>query len=166
MLDPLSITAAVATANTAFNGIKRAFQVGKDIQSMTNDLSNWMSAASDIENAHKQAKNPTFIQKLTKRGSIEQEALQAFTAKKTLEEQRYQLQQFIKFTHGTQAWNELLKMEGEIRKRRQKDIYDRQVLRQKIIMYIVLTLVLAVGVVVLFAITYGLVQLDRGNINL
>ena len=32
MLDPLSITAAIATANTAFNGIKRAFQVGKDIQ--------------------------------------------------------------------------------------------------------------------------------------
>ena len=79
MLDPLTISAAVATANTAFNGIKRAFQVGKDIQSMTNDLSNWMSAASDIENAHKQAKNPTFIQKLTKRGSIEQEALQAST---------------------------------------------------------------------------------------
>ena len=35
MLDPLSITAAIATANTAFNGLKRAFQVGKDIQSMT-----------------------------------------------------------------------------------------------------------------------------------
>ena len=57
-------------------------------------------------------------------------------------------------------------MEGEIRKRRQKEIYDRQVLRQKIIMYVVLTLVLAVGIAVLFAITYGLVQLDRGNIEL
>ena len=54
------------------------------------------------------------------------------TAKKQLEEQRYELQQFIKFRHGVQAWNELLRMEGDIRKRRQKEIYDKQVLRQKI----------------------------------
>jgi len=90
--------------------------------------------------------------------------LQAFTAKKTLEEQRYELQQFIKFTHGTHAWTELLKMEGEIRKRRQKEIYDRQILRQKIIMIVALTVVLGVGIFILGLFVYGLVQLDRGNI--
>ena len=165
MLDPLTISAAVATANTAFNGLKRAFQVGKDIQSMGNDLSKWMSAASDIENAQKRAKNPSFITKLTRKDSIEQEAVEALTAKKKLEEQRYELQQFIKFTHGTHAWNELLKMEGDIRKRRQKEIYDRQMLRQKIITIVVLIIVLAVGIIILGLFAYGLVQLDRGNIG-
>ena len=165
MLDPLSITAAIATANTAFNGIKRAFQVGKDIQGMSNDLSKWMSAASDIENAQKRAKNPSLLTKLTRRGSIEQEAVEALTAKKKLEEQRYELQQFIKFTHGTHAWNELLKMEGDIRKRRQKEIYDKQILRQKIITVIVLILCVIVGMGILLAFVYGLVQLDRGNIG-
>ena len=165
MLDPLSITAAIATANTAFNGIKRAFQVGKDIQGMSNDLSKWMSAASDIEHAQKRAKNPSFLTKLTRRGSIEQEAVEALTAKKKLEEQRYELQQFIKFTHGTHAWNELLKMEGDIRKRRQKEIYDKQVLRQKIITVIVLILCVIIGMGILLAFIYGLVQLDRGNIG-
>ena len=163
MLDPLTISAAVATANTAFNGLKRAFQVGKDIQSMGQDLSKWMSAASDIENAQKRAKNPSFITKLTRRGSIEQEAVEALTAKKQLEAQRYELQQFIKFRHGVQAWNELLKMEGDIRKRRQKEIYDKQVLRQKIITVIVLILCVIVGMGILLAFVYGLVQLDRGK---
>ena len=165
MLDPLSITAAIATANTAFNGIKRAFQVGKDIQGMSNDLSKWMSAASDIENAQKRAKNPSFITKLTRKDSIEQEAVEALTAKKQLEAQRYELQQFIKFKHGTQAWNELLKMEGDIRKRRQKEIYDKQILRQKIITVIVVLLVLVIGLGILLGFVYGLVQLDRGNIG-
>ena len=165
MLDPLTISAAVATANTAFNGLKRAFQVGKDIQSMGNDLSKWMSAASDIENAQKRAKNPSFITKLTRRGSIEQEAVEALTAKKQLEAQRYELQQFIKFRHGVNAWNELLKMEGDIRKRRQKEIYDKQVLRQKIIPVIVLILCVILGGALLLAFVYGLVQLDRGNIG-
>ena len=165
MLDPLTISAAIATANTAFNGIKRAFQVGKDIQSMTADLSKWMSAASDIENAQKRAKNPSLLTKLTRRGSIEQEAVEALTAKKQLEAQRYELQQFIKFTHGTHAWNELLKMEGDIRKRRQKEIYDRQMLKQKIITIVVLIIVLVVGITILGLFVYGLVQLDRGNIG-
>ena len=165
MLDPLTISAAVATANTAFNGLKRAFQVGKDIQSMGNDLSKWMSAASDIENAQKRAKNPSFITKLTRRGSIEQEAVEALTAKKQLEEQRYELQQFIKFRHGVNAWNELLKMEGDIRKRRQKEIYDRQIFKQKVITIVVLFIVLSVGITILGLFVYGLVQLDRGNIG-
>ncbi len=163
MFDPISISATIAAANTAFNGIKRAFQIGKDIQSMTGDLSKWMTAASDIENAAKQAKNPTLLQKLVKRGSIEQEALEAFSAKKQLEEQRYELQQFIKFTHGTHAWTELLKMEGEIRKRRQKEVYDRKILRDKIIMWVAVTTVVGIGLVILVGFIYSLQQYDRGN---
>jgi len=163
MFDPISITATIAAANTAFNGIKRAFQIGKDIQSMTGDLSKWMTAASDIENAAKQAKNPTLLQKLVKRGSIEQEALEAFSAKKQLEEQRYELQQFIKFTHGTHAWTELLKMEGEIRKRRQKEVYDRKILRDKIIMWVAVTTVVGIGLVILVGFIYSLQQYDKGN---
>ena len=163
MFDPISISATIAAANTAFNGIKRAFQIGKDIQSMTGDLSKWMTAASDIENAAKQAKNPTLLQKLVKRGSIEQEALEAFSAKKQLEEQRYELQQFIKFTHGTHAWTELLKMEGEIRKRRQKEVYDRKILRDKIIMWVAVTTVVGIGLVILVGFIYSLQQYDKGN---
>ena len=162
MLDPLTISAAVATANTAFNGLKRAFQVGKDIQSMGNDLSKWMSAASDIENAQKRAKNPSFITKLTRRGSIEQEAVEALTAKKQLEAQRYELQQFIKFTHGTAAWDELLRMEGQIRKRRQQEIYDKKIFREKVIGIVALTIVLAVGLGLLGLFVYSLMGLDRG----
>ena len=163
MFDPISISATIAAANTAFNVIKRAFQIGKDIQSMTGDLSKWMTAASDIENAAKQAKNPTLLQKIVKRGSIEQEALEAFSAKKQLEEQRYELQQFIKFTHGTHAWTELLKMEGEIRKRRQKEVYDRKILRDKIIMSVAVTTVVGIGLVILVGFIYSLQQYDRGN---
>ena len=53
------------------------------------------------------------FRKVFGRGTVEQEAIEAFAAKK-LEEQRYELQQFIKFTHGTAAWDELLRMEGQI----------------------------------------------------
>ena len=162
MFDPITITAAVSTASTAFAGIKRAFQAGRDLESMSQDLSRWMGAVSDVDAAHKSAKNPTMFRKVFGGGSIESEAIEAFAAKKKLEEQRYELKQFLMFTHGSKSWDELLQMEGQIRKRRQKEIYDRKLLQEKIIGYILLTVVLVVGTGVLGGFIYGLMGVDRG----
>lgn len=161
-MDPVTISAAIGVASTAFNGIKKAFAAGKDLESMSQDLSRWMGAVSDVDAAHKSAKNPTMLRKVLGSGSIEQEAIEAFTAKKRLEEQRYELQQFIKFSHGTAAWDDLLAMEGQIRKRRQKEIYDKKIFREKVIGYVAIAVVLVVGIsaLVLFAAT--LVGVDRG----
>ena len=162
MFDPITISAAVTTASTAFNGIKRAFAAGKDLESMSQDLSRWMGAVSDVDAAHNSAKNPTMVRKLFGGGSIEQEAIEAFTAKKRLEEHRYELHQVLMFTHGSKAWEELLQMEGQIRKRRQKEIYDRKIFREKVIGWIALTVTLAVGTVILGLFVYSLMGFDRG----
>ena len=80
MFDPITIGACLTTASTAFAGLKRAFQAGRDIESMSKDLSRWMGAVSDIEQKEKQARNPPIFRKVF--GSVEQEALEAFAAKK------------------------------------------------------------------------------------
>tara|TARA_B100000900_G_scaffold397723_1_gene398381 strand:- start:472 stop:975 length:504 start_codon:yes stop_codon:yes gene_type:complete len=162
LFDPVTISAAVATASTAFNGIKRAFAAGKDLESMSQDLSRWMGAVSDVDAAHKSAKNPTMFRKVLSGGTIEQEAIEAFTAKKKLEEQRYELKQFLMFTHGSKAWDELLAMEGQIRKRRQKEIYDRKIFREKVIGIVAFVVVLSIGLVLLGLFVYSLVGVDRG----
>ena len=162
MFDPVTISAAVATASTAFNGIKRAFAAGKDLEAMSQDLSRWMGAVSDVDAAHKSAKNPTMFRKVFSGGTIEQEAIEAFTAKKKLEEQRYELKQFLMFTHGSKAWDELLAMEGQIRKRRQKEIYDRKIFREKVISWVVISIVVSVGCAILVGFIYTLMGFDRG----
>lgn len=162
MFDPVTISAAVATASTAFNGLKRAFAAGKELESMSQDLSRWMGAVSDVDAAHKSANNPTMFRKVFNGGSIEQEAIEAFTAKKRLEEQRYELQQFIKFKHGTASWDELLRMEGQIRKRRQKEVYDKKIFREKVIGWVALTITLVVGTCILGIFIYSLMGIDRG----
>ena len=131
MFDPITIGACLTTASTAFAGLKKAFQAGRDIESMTGDLSRWMSAVSDIEQKEKAAKNPPIFRKVFR--SVEQEALEAFAAKKKLEEQRYELKTFIQFTHGHKAWDQLLAMEGKIRKARQEQLYRRQEFKDRCI---------------------------------
>ena len=129
----MTIAGAIGVATKAFNTIKQGFAVGQDLQQMAGTLGKWMSAVSDVDNAEKQAKNPPLFKKLLYASSIEQEALEAYAAKKKLEEQRYELKQFLNLTYGPKAWNDLLAMEGQIRKDRQKAIYERQKLKETII---------------------------------
>ena len=131
-MDPATISLAVGVASKAFDAIKKGFAVGRDIEQMSGDIGRWMGAVSDVDNAEKQAKNPPLFGKLFKAGSIEEAALSAYAAKKKLEEQRYELKMFLNMTYGPQAYNDLLAMEGQIRKERQQTIYKQQQMRRQI----------------------------------
>ena len=131
-MDPVTISLAVGVASKAFAAIKQGFAVGRDIEQMSGDIGRWMGAVSDVDNAEKQAKNPPLFGKLFKAGSIEEAAMAAYAAKKKLEEQRYELKMFLNLTHGPQAYDELLHMEGQIRKQRQQTIYKQQQLRRQL----------------------------------
>ena len=148
-MDPLTITAAVGIASKAFETIKAGFQLGKDVESMAGDLGRWMGAVSDVDNAEKQAKNTPLFKKLMYASSIEQTALEAFAAKKKLVQQRQELKTFLNYTFGPTAYAELLQMEGQIRKDRQKAIYERQQLKEQIINVI--------GIVILCATILGFI---------
>ena len=146
MVDPIT---AVATATAAFNTIKSAFAAGRDIEGMAGDLSRWMGAVSDIKKAEEYSKKPPLFKKLFASGSIEEEAMQAFMAKKKAEDMREELKNLISFTRGPSAWEELLKTEADIRKKRQQAIYDQQERQRKLfeIIMVILASVAMIGIV-------------------
>ena len=153
VIDPISITAAVSGATAAFNTIKSMIAAGRDMESCIGDVSRWMRMASDVDQAAKQAKNPPLFKKLLSAGSVEEEALQAYAAKKKLEAQRQELKNFLNMSYGPQAWADLIQLEGKIRKQRQEAIYKQQEKRRQIIEVLaVLTATLLTGAALLFII--------------
>lgn len=129
-MDPLS---ALAVASTAFNVIKKGFQAGRDVESMYGDIGKWMGAVSDVSHAEKMAKNPPLFKKLFKGSSVEQEAMDAFAAKKKAQAMEDELRSWINMVHGPNAWSELLKMQAKIRKERQEQLYAQQEFRQNVL---------------------------------
>ena len=123
MIDPIT---AVATATAAFNTIKKGFAIGREMEGMAGDLSRWMGAVSDIKKAEELNKKPPLFKKLFAAGSVEEEALNIFMAKKKAEDMREELRNLISFTRGPSAWTELLKTEADIRKKRQAAIYAQE----------------------------------------
>ncbi len=106
---------------------------GRDIESMASDLSRWMGALSDLDMLEKEAKNPPIFKKLFNGKSVEQEAIEAFAAKEKAQQQRYELQQWISMTLGRKKWDDLVRMEGQIRKQRQETLYKQRKRRQKFV---------------------------------
>ena len=156
----IEVAAALSAATTAFNAIKKGFEVGRDIESMSGDLSRWMGAASDINKADEYAKKPPLFKKLFASGSVEEEAMQIFMAKKKAEDMREQLKQIIIMSRGLSAWDELIKTEGDIRKRRQQMIYAQQERRRQIleigaISFLILTIIVFFGVVTYLYVNRG-----------
>lgn len=158
MIDPVT---AVATATAAFNAIKNGFQFGRDVESMGADLGRWMGAVSDIKKAEEYSKKPPLFKKIFNAGSVEEEAMAAFMAKKKAEDMRAELKQIISFTRGPSAWEELLRTEANIRKKRQEAIYAQEEYRRKVVEIIAIIIAIAAMVGIISFIVY-LVGIDKG----
>ena len=151
MVDPVT---AIAAATSAFSLIKKGFDAGRDIESMYSDMGRWMGAVSDIRHADQMNKNPSVFKKLFNGSSIEQEAMDIFAAKKKAEEMEQELRTYVNLVYGPNSWADIIKLQGQIRRDRQKQIYAQQELRRSILNAIGIVLGAVVGVVAFSGIVY------------
>ena len=141
-MDPVTI---IGGATVAFNDLKKGFQVGKDLQDMSGQLAQWAGAMSDLSYAEQKNKNPPWWKALNGQ-SVEAEALEIFTAKKKAEAMRKELKDWISFSMGPSAWDELVATEGRIRKQKKEQEYRKAEIQEAIITWTVTGLLLASGI--------------------
>jgi len=143
MIDPIT---AVGVATSAFNAIKQGIAVGRDLQDMSGQLSQWGKAFSDFNYAEEKSKNPPWY---SFKGSDEETALQIFAQKKKMETMRKDIKAFISWNYGPSAWEEVLAIEAKMRKQRKDELYRKEELKRQIIEWIVGILAAAIGIAVM-----------------
>ena len=147
-MDPVS---AMAAASTAFATIKKGFAIGRDVESMMSDIGRWMGALSDLDQAEREAKNPPIFKKLFAGKSVEQEAMEVFSAKRRAQAQRDELKQWVSLTLGQSAWEDLVRTEAKIRKQRQETLYAQRERRRKFVEIMAWVILGGAGISVLTA---------------
>jgi len=140
MLDPVS---AIALATSAYKGIKKAVEVGKEISSFTGAISQFAKASSDIDFLEKKSQKPSLYHKLF--SNTEATALDIWSAKQKLKEQRTEIQNHISFVYGPSAWKEIVRIEAEQRKRQRALVYERQEFIDNLINGIIITIITVIG---------------------
>tara|TARA_B100001113_G_scaffold350649_1_gene348199 strand:+ start:422 stop:868 length:447 start_codon:yes stop_codon:yes gene_type:complete len=129
MVDPIS---AFGMATTAFNAIKKGFQIGRDVESMYGDIGRWMSSCETVNKEAGKAKKSGM--------SVEEEALEVFAHQKKIKAMEEELRTFINLSHGPNAWNEVLRIQADIRKKRKEAILKAKREREQMIMWVLVGL--------------------------
>ena len=144
MIDPVT---AVGLATSAFNILKQGISAGKDIQEMSGTLAKWGSAFSDFQYAEDKTKNPPFYKMMSDNSS---NAIEIFAQKKKMEAMRKEIKDHISWTYGPSAWEEVLAIEGEMRRIRKEEAYKKQEVIDNAINFVVgsvIFIIAAAGVV-------------------
>ena len=148
MLDPITV---IATASAAYNALKKGIEVGRELQDMGAQLATWAGAISDIEYLAKKAEDPAWW----RAGSnVQAEAIEIFAAKKKIESQRAELKTYIQYSYGQSGWEELLRIEAAVRKRKQATDHRKAEIKEMLITVVIVGLVLAAGVAGLALLAY------------
>tara|TARA_R100001463_G_scaffold31243_1_gene70692 strand:+ start:12784 stop:13245 length:462 start_codon:yes stop_codon:yes gene_type:complete len=147
MIDPVT---AIAGATAAYNAIKKGISVGRDLQDMGGQLSQWAGAMADLQFAEKQQSKPPWYKVLG--GGVEAEAMEIFAARKKAESMRKELKEYISVMYGPSHWDEILRIEADLRKQKKEHEHRRIEIKQAIIEWVAgLTLfIIAVGSLVGF----------------
>ena len=72
-----------------------------------------MGAIQDVKDGHSKKKNRVF-------GSVEEEALETFAIKKKAIAMENDLRNFVNLSYGPNAWNEVIRIQAEIRKQKKE----------------------------------------------
>ena len=125
---------------------------------MSGQLTQWAGAMSDLSYAEQKNKNPPWWKALNGQ-SVEAEALEIFTAKKKAESMRKELKDWISFSMGPSAWDELVATEGKIRKQKKEQEYRKAEMQEAIITWglsgFILLLFIGIFSFVVYMVKYG-----------
>ena len=147
-MDPVT---AFGVATTAYKTIVAGFKVGKQVESMSKDLVRWMGAIQTVKEGHNKKKSRMF-------GSVEEEALETFAMKKKAIAMENELRNFVNLNYGPNAWNEVIRIQAEIRKQKKEAELEakrkqRQIIENTIIGGLVLLFIFFVVYVVYLVMT-------------
>jgi len=139
-MDPFT---AMAAATAAYNGIKKAVSVGKEISSIGSTLSSWSKAVSDLDFLEKKAQKPPMYKMFS---DNQANALEIWTQKQKLKEMREELRSHISWTYGPSAWDEIVRIEAQQRKEQRDLVYKKQEQIDGLINFAIITLIVLAGV--------------------
>lgn len=153
-MEPLSIGLALSVATKSYSMITKTIEAGAEFEQVMGQMGKWWGACQDINKANEVAKKPPLFKKLTFQDS-QKEALDAFVAKKKMEEMRGEIRTMLLYRFGPEAWKELCQMEREIKQQRQDMIYAQKERIRKLFDGIIIV----AGIIAIVGLIFGIIVL-------
>jgi len=159
MIDPVS---ALALATAAFNGIKKAVEIGREVSDVYSQLSSWAGHMSDLQECISQSekvqKKPGLFDKIGFSKSATSEAFDMLVAKQKVKEMEEEIRHMFLYgdlNHlGMDGLRDFYQMRRKIKEDREKMIYEqaraRKAFFDNIKLFTIIGFVLAIAAAILW----------------
>ena len=139
-MDPVTLLAATTAA---FNGIKKAIAVGREVQDIFGQLNKWADSAGQLQDFINKARDPNhqkkpgLFQKIGFAKSDTAEAMDIYAAQQKLREMEAEIQHMFYYgalQHLSQeGYREFIAIRKKVREEREKAIRDQERRRKRFI---------------------------------
>ena len=139
-MDPITLMAGVSAA---FNGLKHAVSVGKEVEGVFNQLSKWADAAGQMQDFINKARNPnhekkpSIFQKIGFEKSDTAEAMDIYVFQQKLREMEADIQHMFYYgalQHlGQEGYREFIRLRKQVREDRERMVREQARRRKRFI---------------------------------
>ena len=145
-MDPITLLAA---ASTAFNGVKKLIEHGREIEDVFSQLGKWATATSDLQEwCRQQDAKPSIFKKLSFKNDTAA-AMDAVTVRMKLAQQEKDIREMFQWYGPPDSYEEFIRERRKIKAQREKMIYQQARRRKEFMWFCINTaaIVLAIAFV-------------------
>lgn len=145
----IEIGIALSMATSAFNGIKKAIEVGRDAEDMVGVFSKFFDAKDQIIEASEYGNNPSIVKKLFSGSSVEAQALEITAAKHKTQQLEKELREFLIYSGQAAFYDDMMRERRNIRQARAAEARrkaENKKFWSDVIFIVIATAITAIGI--------------------
>ncbi len=114
----VEVATAISLASSAYAGIKKAIEMGKEAQDVADFFGRWFEAKEQIAEVQQYANNPSMMAKMFSGKSVEAQALQVTSARYKIQAMEKELREYLIYTGQVDFYEDMMKERRVIRQAR------------------------------------------------
>lgn len=149
----------VSAASTAFEHVKKAIAVGKEVHEVATELGGFFEAISQFKEKHREAENPPVFKKILHAQSVEREALEYVIHQQRVFQMEKELRELIWYAYGDHVYNDMMDQRKKIQAARERAAHQQEQRKKAMIMncfYTILLILMLAVAWTAFSVIWGL----------
>ena len=114
----VEVARALSLASSAYAGIKKAMEMGREAQDVAEFFGRWFEAKEQIAEVQQYANNPSMMAKMFSGKSVEAQALQVTSARYKIQAMEKELREYLIYTGQSDFYEDMMKERRVIRQAR------------------------------------------------
>lgn len=114
----VEVATAISLASSAYAGIKKAIEMGKEAQDVADFFGRWFEAKEQIAEVQQYANNPSIMAKMFSGKSVEAQALQVTSARYKIQAMEKELREYLIYSGQVDFYEDMMKERRVIRQAR------------------------------------------------